>query len=153
MQNFISTIYKEGISYLIEVPKEIGLTFKQTGQIPVRIKIQDKLFKSYLVNQKNEKFILFLNSEIRREASIDEYDVVKAAIEYDSEPREIPIPEDVELLLSENRLIYSTFLNMSVTHRNEILKYILEAKKPESRLLRINKMIKHILSKVVEISY
>jgi uncharacterized protein YdeI (YjbR/CyaY-like superfamily) len=153
MQDFISSIYKEGSNYLIEIPKEIGLSFKRQGYIPVKVKFQDKIFKSTMINRRNEKFVLFLNSEIRKTAKINEYDVIKAAIEFDPEPRDIAIPEDVELLLSENRIVYSTFLNMSTAHRNEILKYILEAKKPESRLKRINKMIDHILNRVTEISY
>jgi hypothetical protein len=153
MQNFISTIYKEGVNYLIEVPKEIGLTFKRSGYIPVRGKIQGKFFKSTMVNRRNQKFVLFLNADIRLTTSLNEYDVVKVSLEFDPEPRDIAIPEDVELLMSEKRIVYSTFLNMSAAHRNEILKFILEAKKPESRLRRINKMIDHILSRVLEISY
>jgi hypothetical protein len=153
MQDFISTIYKEGPNYLIEVPKKIGLSFRRSGYIPVRGKIQGKSFKSTLVNRRNERFVMFLNIDIRKSASIEESDVVKAFIEFDPEPRDIAIPEDVELLLSENRIVYSTFLNMSAAHRNEILRYILEAKEPETRLRRIKKMIDYILSRVVEISY
>lgn len=153
MQDFISTIYKEGVNYLIEVPKEIGLTFNRSGFIPVRGFIQNKSFKSTMINRRNESFVVFLNADIRKAVSVEEHDVVKASVEFDPDPRDIAIPEDVELLLSENRVVYSTFLNMSNAHRNEILKYILEAKKPESRLRRINKMIDHILSRVMEISY
>ena len=153
MQDFISSVYKEGINYLIEIPKETGLAFKRQGYIPVKVKIHDKVYKSTMVNRRNEKFVVFLNADLRKSSKIGEYDVINASVEFDPEPRDIAIPEDVELLLSENRIVYSTFLNMSTAHRNEILKYILEAKKPESRLKRINKMIDHILSRVMEISY
>lgn len=153
MLNFISAIYKEGSYYLIEVPKEIGLAFKKSGYIPVKGNIQDFHFKSTLVNRKNEQFVLFVDEGILKEASVEEHDIIKASIELDPEPRDILIPEDVELILSENRVIYSTFLNMPSSERVKILNYILEIKKPALRVNRINEMKDYILTRVMESSY
>lgn len=55
------------------------------------------------------------------------------------------IPEDLELIMSENREVWQRFLGFSQARRNELLKYLATAKRPETRLKRIEKIIEHTI--------
>lgn len=53
------------------------------------------------------------------------------------------IPKDIEIELSYNGLL-DRFNKLSPSHQNEYVKWISEAKKPETRLVRIKKMCEMI---------
>jgi hypothetical protein len=137
---FSSEIFKVAMNYAVSIPEHISRSINKKGHIPVKGKVNDLAFKGTMVPRKGGRHILYLNSEIRKKAGIDEFDTVHIEIEYDSESREIPIPEDVEMIFRENSDDWETFIHMVPSYRREILSYILEAKTPETRLRRIHKL-------------
>ncbi|MFY1048224.1 YdeI/OmpD-associated family protein [Chryseobacterium sp. GP-SGM7] len=63
----------------------------------------------------------------------------------DKEERIIEISEDIVQLFNENRDAKILFDKMSYTHKKEYIRWIAEAKKPETRENRKLKMIQMIL--------
>jgi hypothetical protein len=148
MINFESRIYKEGFNYVAEVPREVGVAFKSTGYVPIRGLVDGKKYLGTMIPRKNNRYVLFLNADIRQRTHKGKDDKVNIEIEFDPESRELLLPEDIELIFSEDNEVFSNFRNMTLSHRREIIKYISQAKGAESRLYRIQKMIDHIRERV-----
>lgn len=146
MYAFETEVLKKDIVRFIRIPEKVSIAFNKKGHIPVKGILNNYSFRGTLAPRKNNRHILYLNQEIRAGASIEAGDKVQVSIEYDSKSREMDIPEDLELIMSENRQNLDKFLKMTTSHRNELLKYLASAKRPETRLKRINKIIEHTIN-------
>jgi len=143
MYSFSTTIFKEGINYLVEVPVKIIIELDKTGYIPVRGFANTIAFRGTCVPRKGNRHALFLNSAIRNRIRKTEHDIVRIDIEYDPESRDIPVPEDLEMMLSEETGLYEKFLALTPAYRRELINYVLMAKRPETRLKYIRKVADH----------
>lgn len=141
---FSETIYKEGYNYLVSLPYNVSKNFKTSNNIPVRGTINGIQHKATLVHRKNNNFVLFLNAEIRKKANLTDNDTVHVSLEYDPEPRIVNTPDDVQLIFKENMKVWNTYDAFSDSRKREIVNYITEAKKAETRLNRIEKMAQRI---------
>jgi hypothetical protein len=148
MFNFNSTIYKEGMNYVVDVPDDSKSYFQKDGYIPVKGTIDTEKFIGTLIPRKGNKYALFIKWEIRTKINKTEFDEVEVKIEYDPESRELPVPEDVELILAENSEIYNAFLKLSTSHRRELIQYVTNAKKDDTRLKRIQKIEDHLRERI-----
>jgi hypothetical protein len=135
----------KGYNYFIWLPEELSSIFPQKGNIPVRGTVNNCRFKGYLAPRKPNRHVLYLHSEIRQQTGIQIGDRVKAAIEFDPESRNVPIPEDVEWILKEHERNWEAFMQLTQKRRNEMIKYILEAKRTDTRLRRIEYLIKRLM--------
>lgn len=150
MLSFNATIYKEGMNYVVDVPRNREKHFQNGRYIPVRGTINQENFKGTLIPRKKERHVMFINRDIRTKIDKSEYDEIEIHIEYDPEPRDIPVPEDVELILSEDTEIYNSFLKLSTSHRRELILYITDARKAETRLKRIQRVEEHLKQRTLK---
>ena len=150
MFSFCASIYKEGMNYVVDVPDNRNHHFQKKKYIPVRGTINHESFKGTLIPRKNERHVLFINKDIRQKINKSEFDEIEICIEHDPESRELPVPEDIELILSENIDIYSAFLKLSPAHRRELILFVTDAKKPETRLKRIQKIENHLKERILK---
>jgi hypothetical protein len=81
--------------------------------------------------------------DIRAKIGKDIGDRVRVTLEADTAPREVEVPRDVAQALKAAKL-HAVFEKMSYTHRKEYITAIEEAKKPETRARRIEKMIEDL---------
>ena len=141
---FSDILQHTGYNYYIPLPERYSRQFPQKGYIPVCGTINNVEFIGKLAPRKPNKHVLYLHYDIRIKTGIKEGDKVEACIEYDPVSRDIPIPDDIELILRENKRNWNHFLQLSPSRRNEFLSYVIEAKRPETRLKRIELVIKRI---------
>ena len=147
MYSFSSIVYKTGYTYTVDVDLDVPALFKKSGYIPVNAYVKSLEFKGTLIPRKDNRYVMYLNADIRKRAGIQVEDIVQIEIEYDPVSRELPIPEDLELILKEKDSLWEQFVTLTPSHRRELIQYLNEAKKPESRLIRINKIISHLIIK------
>lgn len=145
MLTFTGKIKHKGYTYYIEVPASSDKMLQQKGYIPVKGTINNYDFIGSLAPRKPDKHILYLHRKIRKKAMLNLNDLIRVEIELDTSSREIAIPDDVELILRENEENWNTFLSLSESRRNEFLNYILEAKRAETRLKRIDFLITRLI--------
>lgn len=145
---FQSTLDKENFFYVAEVPPEVIDKLGPAKHIPVRGTLMGIPFKSVCMPRRGNRHVVILNSDIRRKTGIVEGDTVELALEYDPEDRDIPLPEDVELILSEDEEVLQEFLNGSPSNKREYLKYILQAKHEETRLKRIKILVQRMQERI-----
>ena len=90
--------------------------------------------------------ILGLTQEVRNNLGKSFGDTVSVKLWEDKEERIVEIPDDVKIVFNENLQAKELFDKMSYTHRKENIRWIVEAKKPETRENRKVKMIEMILA-------
>lgn len=115
-----------------------------TARVKVRVKFDGELYRGSLVPMKlKEGYPLLLRKDIRAKINKNVGDFVSVELEQDLEERTVDVPADFEKALKKSKL-KETFEKMSFTHRKEYVNSIMDAKKPETRLRRIEKTLEMI---------
>jgi hypothetical protein len=105
-------------------------------RFPVRATVNGFTWRTSVTRMRGE-FLLGLNREVRESAGVDAGDTVEVAIELDSEPREVEIPEALAHALSANSDAQAAFERLAFTHRKEYARWVAEAKREETRDRRV----------------
>jgi hypothetical protein len=87
------------------------------------------------------RFLIPLAAEHREAAGVSAGEVVVVDIVVDDQPREVEVPQDLAKALGGAPRARETFDGLSFTHRKEWVRWIEEAKKPETRSNRIAKAV------------
>lgn len=130
----------------VEFPFSTEEIFGKKDQVKIKAVFDDKVeYRGSLAKMKSECHILGLTQEIRKQLGKTFGDEVSVSLTEDKEERIVEIAEDIVLLFNENPEAKVLFDKMSYTHRKEYIRWIEEAKKPETRENRKVKMIRMIL--------
>lgn len=131
----------------VEFPFSTEELFNKKGQVKIRATFDDKVeYRGSLAKMKSDCHILGLTQEIRKQLGKTFGDEVSVSLIEDKEERTVEIADDIALIFNENQEAKILFDKMSYTHRKEYIRWIEEAKKPETRENRKTKMIRMILS-------
>ena len=98
-------------------------------------------YRGTLVRMGADYHILGILKEIREKIGKDFGDAVEVVIDRDTKPRVVRVPPDVMKELKKNRAVQSSFESLSYTHQKEYIRWIEEAKRPETRRARVIKTI------------
>lgn len=130
----------------VEFPFSTQELFNKKGQVKIRATFDQKVeYRGSLAKMKSDSHILGLTQEVRKQVGKSFGDEVAVSLIEDKEERTVDIAEDIALVFNENPKAKLLFDNMSYTHRKEYIRWIEEAKKPETREKRKARMIEMIL--------
>jgi uncharacterized protein YdeI (YjbR/CyaY-like superfamily) len=87
------------------------------------------------------RFLLGVSAEVRRAANVAAGDEVDVALELDEEIREVVVPDDFAEALAAVPAARAFFDGLSYSQRRWFVLGIEEAKKPETRVRRIDKAV------------
>ncbi|WHF50851.1 YdeI/OmpD-associated family protein [Chryseobacterium gotjawalense] len=131
----------------VEFPFSTEKCFGKKGLVKIKALFDEKVeYRGSLVKMKSDRHILGLTQEVRKQLGKSFGDEVSVKLWEDKEERIVIIPEDVQIVFNENVKAKELFDDMSYTHRKEYIRWIVEAKKPETRENRKIKMIEMILA-------
>jgi len=85
------------------------------------------------------RFLVPLSAEHREAAGLTAGDDVTVDLALDTAPREVDLPADLEEAMDD--AARTTYDGLSYTHRKEWVRWVEEAKKPETRATRIEKTV------------
>ncbi len=129
----------------IEFPFSTEELFGKKGQVKIKAIFDDKVeYRGSLAKMKSDCHILGLTQKIRKQLGKTFGDEVSVSLMEDKEERIVEIADDIQLLFNENQKVKELFDKMSYTHKKEYIRWIEEAKKPETRENRKIKMIRMI---------
>jgi Bacteriocin-protection, YdeI or OmpD-Associated/Domain of unknown function (DUF1905) len=120
----------------IAVPDEIVAALDGGKRPAVKVTLGGHCYRT-TVARMGGRFFVPLNA-VNREAAGDEVD---AAIELDTAPREVELPEDLKVSLSGDSVARKFFEQLSFTHRKEWVRWVTEAKKSETRASRVARTV------------
>ena len=131
----------------VEFPFSTDSLFGIKGQVKVKVIFDDHVsYQGSLAKMKSNVHLLGLTKEIRSQLGKNYGDEVNVELWHDKEERIVEIPADVKLVFKQNPKAFELYEKMSYTHRKEYIRWIVEAKKPETRENRKAKMIEMILA-------
>ena len=94
----------------------------------------------------DKKLVRKRASELGKQLGKTFGDQISVKLWEDKEERIVEIPEDVMPLFEKNPKAFELYEKMSYTHKKEYMRWITDAKKPETRENRKSKMIEMILA-------
>lgn len=145
---FKATIQQNGEmnAAFVEFPFSTEELFNKKGQVKIKAVFDGKVeYRGSLAKMKSDCHILGLTQEVRKQLNKTFGDEVSVFLAEDKEERVVEIADDIVFVFNENPQAKDQFDKMSYTHRKEYIRWIEEAKKPETRENRKIKMIQMIL--------
>jgi hypothetical protein len=144
VERFETTVQLEGkTATMFEVPLDVRTVFGR-ARPPVLVTINDFTYRSTIAAY-GDRYYLPLNRHNRRGAGVEAGDRIEVALEADTQPRRVEVPDDLAGALQSNDVARSNFEAMSFSHQREYVEWITEAKRPETRKRRIEGAIKRLL--------
>lgn len=128
----------------IEFPFDTKEKYGTSGRIPVKATFDGIPYKGTMVKYGTPKHILIIVKDIRKKIGKSIGDIIDVTLELDDGKREVVIPEDLKYELNKNLKLKEYFDNLAYSHRKEYVRWIEDAKRPETRVKRIEKTI-HLL--------
>jgi mutator protein MutT len=122
----------------IEVPEAVIDGLGAGKRPPVTVTINGYRYRTTAVRM-GGRYLVPLSAENRAGAGVAAGDEVEVEIALDEAPREVELPSDLDAALdAEARAAYD---KLSFTHRKEWVRWVEEAKKPETRAARVAKTV------------
>jgi ribosomal 50S subunit-recycling heat shock protein len=121
-------------------PFSVPEIFGTKARIPVRGAINGFPFRSSLANM-GDGHMMVVNKSLRAGAKCKAGDLVDIVLQRDREERVVEVPEYLSKLIAADKAAKATWDSLSFTHKKEWVRSIEEAKKPETRQARIDKML------------
>jgi hypothetical protein len=87
-------------------------------------------------------FFIPLAAEHREAAGVQAGEEVTVDLDLDTAPREVPVPDDLAAAMDD--AARSTFDGLAFTHRREWVRWVEEAKRPQTRTTRIEKTVESL---------
>lgn len=140
-----------GVNPFVYVPNEILLQIfnqagKDKGHIPINGMINNKPYKQTLVKYSGE-WRLYINTKMLKNSPKHIGDIIDITINFDPESREIQIPEKFIIALNENEEAKVIFDSLPSSRKLEIVRYLANLKKEETREKNIRRAINFLLGK------
>lgn len=151
---FTATVGKVDINPYVRVPDPVVAQLLQdanrtAGPIPAAGTLQGKPFSATVVKFR-ELWRLYLNTAMRRDASVEVGDTVVVEIWFDGASRREPMPPKLAAALSRNRRARQTFEKLAPSRRKEILRYLNSLKREETLERNVVKVIRFLLGQKVQ---
>ncbi|MEI6122686.1 MAG: YdeI/OmpD-associated family protein [Bacteroidota bacterium] len=125
----------------VDLPYEVALKLNKKGRIPVCGHIDSCEFRSSLNKKGDGSLFLFVSQPLQKAMGKQAGDVVKVQLAVDTEPRIALVPNDLAEALAESEKARQVFQRFTYSHQKEVIDWIDDAKKAETRIRRIVKAI------------
>ena len=122
----------------IPIPDEVIEGLGGSNRPSVTIAVNGYTYRTTAVRM-GGRFLVPLSAENREAAGVQAGDEIVVDIENDTAPREVVLPADLEAALDD--AARTAYDGLSYTHRKEWVRWVEEAKRPETRATRIEKTV------------
>ena len=124
----------------VEIPFDVEEAFG-SKRPKVKALIEGVPYRGTLVRMGSEHHMLLILKGIREQIGKTFGDEVRIIVEADTEPRAVEVPPDLMKEFRKNKDAKAIFDKLAYTHRKEYIRWIEEAKRPETRATRVVKTI------------
>jgi hypothetical protein len=131
----------------IDFPYDVKSEFNGRNRVKVISLIDGYTYRGSLVKMGGDCHMLGITQEIRKATGKNPGDTVHIVIEEETEERTVKVPDDFMELMKNEAGMLEFFSKLSYTHRKEYVRWIVEAKKEETRKSRLVKAIEMLRNK------
>ena len=143
-KTFVTRIHKHPTMNAtgIIVPAEIVAALGKGKKPAVKVTLNGYTYRS-TVAVMGGKFMIGLSAENRRAAGLAGDEELEVRLELDTEPRTTAVPTDLKRALVKAKVL-EAFEQAAPSRRKEFVRQIEDAKKPETRTRRINRVVESL---------
>jgi Bacteriocin-protection, YdeI or OmpD-Associated/Domain of unknown function (DUF1905) len=120
----------------LQVPDDIVSALGGGRRPAVRVTIGSYTYRTTVASM-GGRYLVPLSAEHRAAAGVAAGDEVDVTIEADTEAREVPVPDDLSAALDHDDAARRFFDGLAYTHRQEWVRWVEDAKRPETRERRL----------------
>ncbi|MGD0461577.1 MAG: YdeI/OmpD-associated family protein [Tepidisphaeraceae bacterium] len=142
-KTFSGKLGGEAGGLFVDVPFDVKKEFGK-ARAPVKVSINGYTYRS-TISVYGGKYYLPVRRERREAAGAKVGDIVEVRIEPDTEIRRVDPPTALLAALSRNGAAKARWGKLSYSHKKEHVHSILQAKKPETRARRIQKILENLI--------
>ncbi|MEO8456221.1 MAG: YdeI/OmpD-associated family protein [Chloroflexota bacterium] len=124
----------------IEFPHDVQEMFGVKGRVPVKVIFDGHRYRGSMVRMGSERHLILMLKEIREKLGKGPGDSVAVTVELDVEERKIILPPDAREALRDAGVLQA-FDKLAFSYQREHVMSIEDAKRPETRQSRIEKMV------------
>jgi hypothetical protein len=133
------------VSY-VAIPKSIMAAFAGKKRVPVKASLNGYVYRTTTCFM-GGTFFLPVRREIREGASLEPGDRVRVALSEDLAERKVSIPSDLLRALKGTKGLNDRFKALSYTNQKEYVESVTGAKKTQTRVLRIGRILEKLRTK------
>jgi hypothetical protein len=130
----------------VDLPFDASRAFGSKGRVSVKGTINGFAFRTSIFPNGDGTHHMMVNEAMKEGAGARAGKTVRITMERDFKPQEVEVPIDIVRALKKNKAAAAAFDRLAPSHRREHIRHIMEAKKPETRARRIEKMIEKLLT-------
>jgi hypothetical protein len=120
---------------MFEVPFDLNAAFGR-ARPPVRVTIRGHTWRT-TPGVYDGVGLVVVNRAVKAATGVDAGDRVRIAMELDTEPRRVIVPEDLRAALADAPAARTAFGKLSYSHQREYVQWIEAAKRAETRARRV----------------
>lgn len=124
----------------IVVPEKIVTALGTSKRPPVKVTINGYTYRS-TVAVMGGKFMLPVAADVRKNAGIEAEQTIEVTLDPDTEKREVDVPPDLARALKAEPKAKAFFDALAFTYRKEHARALTDAKTPETRQRRLDKIM------------
>jgi hypothetical protein len=127
------------------VPPEVVDALGGGKRPPVRVTINGFTYRSTIAFM-GGRFMLGVSAENREGAGVGAGDEVDVEVTLDEAPRIVLLPDDLAAAFAAAPGAQAAFDALAASHRKEWVRWVEDAKKPETRAVRVTKTVEGLLA-------
>jgi hypothetical protein len=125
----------------LQVPDEVVTALGAGKRPPVVVTVGGHTYRT-TVAPMGGAFWIPLAAEHREAAGLTAGEEVTVVVEHDTAPREVSLPDDLAAAFDDD--VRAFFDGLAPSHRKEWVRWVEEAKKPETRAARVEKTVESL---------
>jgi hypothetical protein len=130
----------------IELPFDAEKVFGKK-RMKIRVHFDSVLYRGTLMRMGMDCDWVGLNQDIRKKIGKGPGDTVHVTIEEDTEERIVEVSEEILSLFKKYPAEAAFFESLAFTHKKEYVRWITSAKRPETKLVRMAKLLEMLGNK------
>lgn len=128
-----------GDTPVVEIPFDVKATYG-SARPKVVVTVNGVTLRTTVAVYGGKSYLGF-RKEICDAAGLDIGKTISVAVELDTEPRVVEVPAELQRALSKHAAARKRFEALAYSHRKEHARWVAEAKKDETRLRRVARVI------------
>jgi Bacteriocin-protection, YdeI or OmpD-Associated/Domain of unknown function (DUF1905) len=141
---FSATLVPRGSAAAVVLGEEqVAIVGECAKRISVVASVNGHRWRTTVVRMRGE-FLLGLSRDVRDAAGAEAGDRVDVALELDTAPREVELPEALARALGADPPAAAAFEALSFTHRKEYTRWVADAKRDETRTRRVAETLERL---------
>jgi hypothetical protein len=134
----------DGGGAFVIVPFDVEKTFGKK-RVKINAIIDGESYRGTLVRMGTPQHMLLVLKEIREKIGKSIGDEVSVTLEEDLAERIVEVPADIQKALETEPAAQAYFSRLSYTHQREYVQWVTDAKREQTRLGRIKRMIEMLV--------